>query len=155
MQSGTFPPREEPKKDGSGLYDTMVHVPVVVIPDLVSTNQQEGTTVYDVVVVGVTHKDGFKGAAAARAEKKKHEHFNNHKRKCRDEENTYSRLDVELIPSTGSYGRSGERSKRARQRPETCIRNHGATDKQRIGGDSFQRAYGSRPPSNEARPKLQ
>ena len=50
------------------------------------------------VVVGVTHKDGFKGAAAARAEKKKHEHYNNHKRKCRDEGNTDSRLDVELIP---------------------------------------------------------
>jgi hypothetical protein len=41
-----------------------------VTPDLVSTNPQGGTTAYDVVVVGVTHKDGFKGAAAARAENK-------------------------------------------------------------------------------------
>jgi len=30
-----------------------------VTPDLVSTNPQGGTTAYDVVVVGVTHKDGF------------------------------------------------------------------------------------------------
>jgi hypothetical protein len=62
-----------------------------------------------VVVVGVTHKDGFKGAAAARAEKKKHEHYNNHKKKCRDECNTDSRLDVELNPLalevTGAVGR--------------------------------------------------
>jgi hypothetical protein len=41
----------------------------VVTPDL-PTNPQEGTMTYDVVVVGVTHKDGFKGAPAARAEKK-------------------------------------------------------------------------------------
>ena len=47
----------------------------VVTPDLVSTNPQGGTTAYDVVVVGVTHKDGYEGAAAARAEKKKHEHY--------------------------------------------------------------------------------
>ena len=57
----------------------------MVTPDLVSTNPLGGTTAYDVVVVGVTHKDGFKGAAAARAEKKKHEHYNYHKRKCNDE----------------------------------------------------------------------
>jgi hypothetical protein len=60
-------------------------------------------------VVGVTHKDGFKGAAVARAEKKNHEHYNNHKKKCRDERNTDSRLDVELIPLalevTGAVGR--------------------------------------------------
>ena len=58
--------------------------------------------------MGVTHTDGFKGAAAARAEKKKHEHYNNPKRKCRDEGNTDSRLDVELIPlaleATGAGG---------------------------------------------------
>jgi hypothetical protein len=66
---GTFPPRGEPRKDGSGRHDTTMHV---VTPDLVSTNPQGGTTAYDVVVVGVTHKDGFKGAAAARAEKKKY-----------------------------------------------------------------------------------
>ena len=81
----------------------------MVTPDLVSTNPQGGTTAYSVVVVGVTHKDGFKGAAAARAEKKKHEHYNYHKRKCRDEGNTDSRLDVELIPlaleATGTVGR--------------------------------------------------
>ena len=53
---GTFPPRGEPRKDGSGRHDTTVHV---VTPDLVSTNPQGGTTAYDVVVVGVTHKDGF------------------------------------------------------------------------------------------------
>ena len=92
---GTFPPRGEPRKDNSGRHDTTVHV---VTPDLVSTNPQGGTTAYDVVVVGVTHKDGFKGAAAARAEKKKHEHYNNHKSKCRKEWNTDSRLDVELVP---------------------------------------------------------
>ena len=60
------------------------------------------------VVVGVTHKDGFKGAAAARAEKKKHEHYNNHKSKCRNEGNADSRLDVELTPLalevTGAIG---------------------------------------------------
>jgi hypothetical protein len=83
----------------------------VVTPDLVSTNPQGGTTAYDVVVVGVTHthKDGFKGAAAARVEKKNHEHYNNHKKKCRDEGNTDSRLDVELFPlaleATGAVGR--------------------------------------------------
>jgi hypothetical protein len=38
-----------------------------------------------VVVVGVTHKDGFKGAATAKAGKKKQEHYNSHKKKCRDE----------------------------------------------------------------------
>ncbi len=59
---GTFPPRGEPRKDNSGRHDTTVHV---VTPDLVSTNPQGGTTAYDVVVVGVAHKDGFKGAAAA------------------------------------------------------------------------------------------
>ena len=79
---GIFPPRGDPRKDGSGRHDTMVHV---VTTDQVSTNPQGGTTAYDVVVVGVTHKDGFKGAAATRAEKKKHEHYNNHKRKCSDE----------------------------------------------------------------------
>jgi hypothetical protein len=75
----------------------------------VSTNPQGGTTAYDVVVVGVTHKDGFKGAAAAKAEKKKQEHYNSHKKKHRDERNTDSRLDVELIPLalevTGAVGR--------------------------------------------------
>ena len=103
---GTFPPRGEPRKDGSGRHDTTMHV---VTPDLVSTNPQGGTTAYDVVVVGVTHKDGFKGAAAAKAERKKHEHYNSHKKKCRDEGNTDSRLDVELIPLamevTGAVGR--------------------------------------------------
>ena len=81
----------------------------MVTPDLVSANPQGETAAYYVVVVGVTHKDGFKGAASARAEKKKHEHYNNHKRKCRDEGNTDSRLDVELIPlaleATGAVGR--------------------------------------------------
>ena len=75
----------------------------VVTPDLVSTNPPGG-----VVVEGVTHRDGFKGAAAARSDKKKHEHYNNHKRKCRDEGNTESQLDVELIPlaleATGAVG---------------------------------------------------
>jgi hypothetical protein len=73
----------------------------VVTPGLVSTNPQGGTAAYGVVVEGVTHKDGFKGAAAAKAEKKKQEHYDNHKKKCRaarDEGNTDSRLDVELIP---------------------------------------------------------
>ena len=83
----------------------------MVTPDLVSTNPQGGTTACDVVVVGSHIKTGlkFKGAAAARAEKKKHEHYNNHKRKCRDEGNTDSRLDVEPIPlaleATGAVGR--------------------------------------------------
>ena len=103
---GTFPPRGEPRRDGSGRHDTTLHV---VTPDLVSTNPQGGATAYDVVVVGVTHKDGFKGAAAARAEQKKHEHYNNHKKKCRDEGNLDARLDVELIPLalevTGAVGR--------------------------------------------------
>jgi hypothetical protein len=75
----------------------------------VSTNPQGGTTAYDVVVVGVTHKDGFKGAAAAKSEKKKQGHYNSHKKKCRDEGNTDSRLDVELISLalevTGAVGR--------------------------------------------------
>ena len=102
---GTFPPRGEPRKDGSGRHDTMMHV---VTPDLVSINPQGGTTANGVVVVGVTHKDGFKGAAAARAEKKNPKHCNNHKRKCRNEGNTDARLDVELIPlaleATGALG---------------------------------------------------
>ena len=34
--------------------------PYVVTPDLVPTNPQGGTMTYDRVVVGVTHKDGFK-----------------------------------------------------------------------------------------------
>jgi hypothetical protein len=80
-----------------------------VTPDLVSTNPKGGTTAYDVVVVGVTHKDGFKGAAAAKAEKKKQEHYDSHNKKCRDEGNTDSRLDVEFIPLalevTGAVGR--------------------------------------------------
>jgi hypothetical protein len=63
-----------------------------------------------VVVAGVTHKGGFKGAAAARAEREKHERYNNHKKKCsRDEGNLDARLDVELIPLalevTGAVGR--------------------------------------------------
>ena len=80
----------------------------VVTSDLVSTKPQGGTTAYDVIVVGVTHKDGFKGAAAARAKKKKHEHHNNYKKKCRDEGKKDSRLAVELIPlaleATGAVG---------------------------------------------------
>ena len=75
---------------------------------------QGGTTAYDVVVVGATHRDGFKGAAAARAETKKHEHYNNHRRRCRDEGNTDSQLDVELIPLAleATAGRGGARSQR-------------------------------------------
>ena len=92
---GTFPPRGGARRDGSGRHDTTMHV---VTPDLVSTNPQGGVTAYDVVVVGVTHKDGFKGAAATRAEQKTHEHYNNHKKNCRDKGNSDSRLDVELIP---------------------------------------------------------
>ena len=62
------------------------------------------------VVVGVTHKDGYKGAAASRAEREeKHEHYNSHKRNCRDEGNIDSRLHAELIPLvlevTGRFGR--------------------------------------------------
>ena len=98
------------------------------------------------VVVGVTHKHSFKGAAAARAEKKKHEHYNSHKRKCRDEENTDSRLDVELIPlaleATGAVGREvKELGKGLNHAYETRA---GATDKQRIGsgGGSVQRCMG-------------
>jgi hypothetical protein len=53
---------------------------------------------YGVVVVGVTHKEGYKVAAATRAEKTRHEHNKNHKKKCRDGGNTDSKLDVELIP---------------------------------------------------------
>ena len=47
-----------------------------------------------------------------RCQKKKHEHYNNHKRKCIDEGNTDSRLDVELIPlaleATGAAGHEVE-----------------------------------------------
>ena len=46
---GTFPPRGEPRKDGSRRHNTTMHV---VAPDLVSVNPQGGTTAYDVVVVG-------------------------------------------------------------------------------------------------------
>jgi hypothetical protein len=58
--SNTNSPRGEPRKNDSGWHDTTVHV---ATPDLVSTNPQRGTTAYDVVVVGVTHRDGFRGAA--------------------------------------------------------------------------------------------
>lgn len=48
-------------------HGTTIHVATL---DLVSASPQEGTTAYDVVTVGATHKDGHKCAAAARAEKK-------------------------------------------------------------------------------------
>jgi hypothetical protein len=42
----------------------------------------------------------------------KQEHYNSHKKKCRDEVNTDSRLDVELIPlvleGTGAVGREAK-----------------------------------------------
>jgi hypothetical protein len=102
---GTFSPRGEPRKDGSGRHDTTMHEgPWAWCPQ---THPQGGTAAYNVAVVGVTHKDGFKGATA-RAEKKKHEHYNSHKKKCRDEGNTDSRLAVELIPSTRNYWGSRE-----------------------------------------------
>ena len=78
------------------------------------------------VVVGVTHNDGFKGAAAARAEREKHEHYNNHKKKCRNEGNLDARLDVELIPLalevTGEVGREvKELGKDLKQEYETRV----------------------------------
>jgi hypothetical protein len=103
---GTFSPRGEPRKHGSGWHDTTMHV---VTPDLVSKNPQGGTTAYDVVVVGVTHKDGFKGSAAARAETKNTSTTTTTRESAETKEaNTDSRLDVGLIPlaleATGAVG---------------------------------------------------
>ena len=61
------------------------------------------------VAVGVTHKDGFKGATATRAEKKKQARaLQQSQGKVQRKGNTDSRLDVELFPlaleATGAVG---------------------------------------------------
>ena len=61
---------------------------------------------YDVVVVGFTHRNGSRGAAATRAGKKKHEHYNNHKGKCKDKGRLTARRGAHplALEATGAVG---------------------------------------------------
>jgi hypothetical protein len=124
----------------------------VVTPEVVSTNPQGCTTAYDVVVVGVTHKDRFKGAAAAKAEKKKQEHYNSHKKTCRDEGKT----DPLALEVTLAVGR--EVKELGRDLKHACVRNQGTIDKQRIGSGGFQRRVGvpnlDHPPTRHGRNRV-
>jgi len=61
------------------------------------------------VITGVTQDDGYKGAAAKRAEKRKNQHYNSHIQACRKAGSTDKRLDIEMVPlAIETMGATGE-----------------------------------------------
>ena len=102
---GAYPPRGNNRKDGTG---RQVITESVVTPDIAATDTRGQQTYYDMVITGVTQADGFRGSAAARAEKRKNQHYEGHIQACRKAGSTDKRLDIEMVPlaieTTGTAG---------------------------------------------------
>ena len=82
----------------------------IVIPDATTCDNRNVTTAYDVKITAPTARDWqFPGSAAARGEKQKLKHYNQHKQKCSNQGMVDSRLNIEVIPvvfeSPGTAGR--------------------------------------------------
>ena len=82
----------------------------IVIPDATTCDNRNVTTAYDVKITAPTARDSlFPGSAAARGEKQKQKHYDQHKQKCHSQGMVDSRLNIEVIPivfeSPGAAGR--------------------------------------------------
>ena len=82
----------------------------IVIPDATTCDNRNVTTAYDVKITAPKAQDWQRPrSAAARGEKQKQKHYDQHKQKCRSQGMTDGRLNIEVIPivfeSPGAAGR--------------------------------------------------